>query len=119
MASFYSNDNINIQSDESTASDISISSVANQSYLSDVNSEFDQNPILVIIQNRPSTTISYQNFQKSLTVQNDVLIKIKNNVVEKMSVPLPTVSVINARSLWPKLDSFSTQFKETNTRLFA
>ena len=51
------------------------------------------------------------------TVQNDVLIKIKNNVIEKTAATLPVVSVINARSLWPKLNSFSTQFQETETDL--
>ena len=36
--------------------------------------------------------------RKISTVQNDVLIKIKNNVMEKTAATLPIVSVINARS---------------------
>ena len=51
------------------------------------------------------------------TLNNDNLIKIKNNVIDKTAALLPTVSVINARSLWPKLNTFADQFKETGTHL--
>ena len=42
---------------------------------------------------------------------------IKRNVLEKIAENLPNVSVINARSLWPKLKSFAIQFHESDTNL--
>ena len=44
-----------------------------------------------------------------------VLRIIKANAQERIAEKLPTISVINARSLWPKLQSFATQFRETDT----
>ena len=59
------------------------------------------NPIPVLIQ--PRVTVNGNNGD---TRQKDVLIKISSNVVEKTAAELPTVSVINARSLLPKLKSY-------------
>ena len=45
------------------------------------------------------------------------LTKIDTNTREKVASNLPNISVINARSLWPKIKSFATQFVENNTQV--
>ena len=41
----------------------------------------------------------------------------KHSENERIAANLPNVSVINARSLWPKIESFATHFLETDTQV--
>ena len=43
--------------------------------------------------------------------------KIQSNVKERKASFLPSVSVINARSLWPKMESFKRHFKSYNSQV--
>ena len=61
-------------------------------------------PIPVIIGNRPAKTT----FER----RPPEVIKIKPNLKERIAGNFPVISIINARSLWPKLETFSIKFNE-------
>ena len=111
MTSFMSDSLSN--SDESV-SQINISNIS----VSDTQfEESEKNTIPIIVTNRPTLEYQGQLKQKGSTLNNNNLIKINNNVIERTAAWLPTISVINARSLWPKLKTFADQFKETGTHV--
>ena len=69
-----------------------------------------QIPVITNFRPKKFDNNKYENREK-------VLITIKPNIKEKQASLLPTVSVINARSLWPKIDYFVKHFKETKSNL--
>lgn len=109
MASFIS-DNKDESCSEETLSNLSESDISTQN---NPRISTEKNTIPIIISNRQNNV--YQTRLKNFKSNN--LIKINNNVIDKTAMLLPTISVINARSLWPKIKSFADQFKETDTNV--
>ena len=84
---------------------------SDDSFISNIS---EHNIIPVIVGNRIPTS---QNANNKNTRTKNALINIKSNAFEKSVATLPIISVINARSLWPKLKNFAAHFKENDIQL--